>query len=122
MTLLSALLTLSALIYTFVVTHQTDHQSIDLAIAAQNPEPLAYPQDKWTPENWFVAVLALPLAHDSDRQTIRNHLRLMRGWRWNLIPLFILGVVVCVLAGLELFRGRRWIEQKREKYRSRESS
>jgi predicted exporter len=66
-----------------------------------------YPNDKWTPENWFDAVLKLPLAHDSDRRKIKQMLRLMRGWRWNLIPLFILGLVVAVLAVLELVRGRR---------------
>ncbi|KAL2432249.1 hypothetical protein ABEF95_004122 [Exophiala dermatitidis] len=106
MTILSALLTLSALIYTFIVTAQTDHQTINLSVAAANPEPAFYPLDKWTPENWFVAVLALPLAHHSDRRDIRNHLRLMRGWRWNLIPLFVLGVVVVALAGWEVVRGR----------------
>lgn len=118
MTVLSALLTLAALIYTFVLTAQTDDQSINLAVAAANPEPLMYPNDNWTPENWFTAVLALPLAHASDRRDIRNHLRLMRGWRWNLIPLFIIGAVVALLAIWELIRGRRWTEgESREKLR-----
>ncbi|KIW95303.1 uncharacterized protein Z519_03887 [Cladophialophora bantiana CBS 173.52] len=119
MTVLSALLTLAALIYTFVVTAQTDDQTINLTVAAANPEPLMYPLDKWTPENWFVAVLALPLAHASDRRDIRNHLRLMRGWRWNLIPLFILGVVVAVLAVWELVGGRKWRQgDSKEKLRN----
>ncbi|KIX02586.1 uncharacterized protein Z518_08527 [Rhinocladiella mackenziei CBS 650.93] len=123
MTILSAMLTLAALIYTFVLTAQTDDQSINLTVAAANPEPLMYPDDEWTPENWFVAVLALPLAHDSDRRDIRNHLRLMRGWRWNLIPLFIIGVAVAILAVWELIRGRRWTAgDSREKFRhSRQS-
>ncbi|KIW32064.1 uncharacterized protein PV07_03638 [Cladophialophora immunda] len=119
MTVLSALLTLSALIYTFVVTAQTDDQTINLTVAAANPEPKMYPLDNWTPENWFVAVLALPLAHASDRRDIRNNLRLMRGWRWNLIPLFILGVVVAVLAVWELVSGRRWRQgDSKEKLRN----
>lgn len=118
MTVLSAALTLAALIYTFVVTAQTNNQTIDLAVAAANPEPKMYPLDQWTPENWFIAVLALPLAHESDRHTIEQHLRLMRGWRWNLIPLFILGVLVALLAVWELVRGRRWTEgESREKIR-----
>ncbi|EXJ81130.1 hypothetical protein A1O3_07418 [Capronia epimyces CBS 606.96] len=118
MTVLSATLTLAALIYTFVVTAQTDDQTIDVAVAAANPEPLMYPDDKWTPENWFVAVLALPLAHTSDRRDIRNHLRLMRAWRWNLIPLFILGLTVAALALWRLVRDRRWTEgESREKFR-----
>ncbi|KIW67319.1 hypothetical protein PV04_06583 [Phialophora macrospora] len=118
MTVLSAMLTLAALIYTFVLTAQTDDQSINLTVAAANPEPLMYPLDKWTPENWFVAVLDLPLARDSDRSKINNNLRLMRGWRWNLIPLFILGVVVASLAVWELVGGRRWRQgDSKEKFR-----
>ncbi|EXJ90446.1 hypothetical protein A1O1_03548 [Capronia coronata CBS 617.96] len=112
LTILSAMLTLAALIYTFVLTAQTDNQTIDLAVAAANSDPLMYPDDKWTPENWFVAVLALPLAHDSDRRDIRNNLRLMRGWRWNLIPLFIFGVGIAGLAVWELFRGRKWMRTR----------
>ena len=108
MTVFSALLALAALIYTFVLTAQTDHQSINPTVAAANPEPLFYPLDKWTPENWFIAVLALPLAHDSDRRDIHHNLHLMRGWRWNLIPLFLLGVAVASLALWELLAGRRW--------------
>jgi hypothetical protein len=107
MTILSNLLTLGALIYTFVLTAQTDDQSIDLAVAAANPEPLMYPLDDWTPENWFVAVLDLPLAHASDRRKIRQQLRLMRGWRWNLIPLFILGFFTAGLAVWEWLKLRR---------------
>lgn len=123
MTFVSAGLTLSALVYTFVVTAQTDNQSIDLSVAAANPEPKMYPLDNWTPENWFIAVLALPLAHDSDRNTIRYHLDLMRGWRWNLIPLFILGVATSMVALWELIRGRRWMEgESREKLRGSRSS
>ncbi|KIX91922.1 uncharacterized protein Z520_12358 [Fonsecaea multimorphosa CBS 102226] len=119
MTVISALLTLSALIYTFVVTAQTDNQHINLAVAAANPEPKMYPLDNWTPENWFIAVLELPLAHASDRRDIRNNLRLMRGWRWNLIPLFILGVTVASLAVWELISGRRWRQgDSREKLRN----
>lgn len=118
MTVLSAMLTLAALIYTFVLTAQTDDQTIDLAVAAANAQPLMYPLDNWTPENWFIAVLELPLAHDSDRSKIRNNLRLMRGWRWNLIPLFILGLTVACLAVWELIGGRRWKEgDSREKFR-----
>ncbi|KEF59207.1 uncharacterized protein A1O9_04051 [Exophiala aquamarina CBS 119918] len=118
MTVLSAMLTLAALIYTFVLTAQTDDQTIDLAVAAANAQPLMYPLDNWTPENWFIAVLELPLAHDSDRNTIRKNLRLMRGWRWNLIPLFILGLTVASLAVWQLVGGRRWKEgDSREKLR-----
>jgi hypothetical protein len=118
MTWLSAGLTLAALIFTFIVTHQTDGQSINLTVAEANPEPAMYPLDNWTPENWLKAVLKLPLAHQSDRNTIRYHLDLMEGWRWNLIPLFVLGLVVALLALMELIRGRRWtVGESREKFR-----
>lgn len=118
MTVLSAMLTLAALIYTFILTAQTDEQTIDLAVAAANAQPLMYPLHKWTPENWFIAVLELPLAHESDRRKIRNALRLMRGWRWNLIPLLILGLTVAALAVWQLVSGRRWKEgDSREKFR-----
>ncbi len=118
MTWLSAALTLSALIYVNVVVAQTDNQSIDLSVAEAHPEPQMYPLDKWTPDNWFKALLALPLAHDSDRGTLKYHLRLISGWRWNLIPLFIIGAAVALLALWELIRARRWTTgESREKLR-----
>ncbi|KAK4938853.1 hypothetical protein LTR10_020759 [Elasticomyces elasticus] len=122
MTFVSAGLTLSALVYTFVVTAQTNNQLIDLSVAEANPDPKMYPLDQWTPENWFIAVLKLPLANDSDRNTIRYHLDLMRGWRWNLIPLFILGLAAAMTALWELINGRRWIQgESREKLRNKGS-
>ncbi|RMZ90895.1 hypothetical protein DV736_g1862, partial [Chaetothyriales sp. CBS 134916] len=108
MTILSNLLTLAALIYTFIVTHQTNNQTIDLAVAAKNPDPLMYPLHKWTPENWFIAILhQVPLIHHSDRVKITQELRVMRGWRWNLIPLFILGLLTAAAAVAEWLALRR---------------
>lgn len=109
-TVLSALLTAAALIYTFIVTYQTNDQSISLPIAAASVG-LAYPNLNWTPENWFDAVLALPLASESDRSNIRTHLLLMRGWRWNLIPLLVLGWLVAGLNVAEVVRGRRSVRR-----------
>jgi hypothetical protein len=101
-TILSMLLTLAALIYTFVLTYKYDNQTIDLALAAANPEPILYPADKWTPENWFVAILdQVPLTFDNERSRIKRELRLMRGWRWNLIPLFVLGLLAASAAVYE---------------------
>ncbi|KAK5214775.1 hypothetical protein LTR72_012102 [Exophiala xenobiotica] len=117
MTWLSATLTLSALIYVNVVVAQTDNQSIELSVAEAHPDPQRYPLDKWTPDNWFKALLALPLAHDGDRGTLRYHLRLISG-RWNLIPLFVVGAAVALLATSELVRERRWTTgESREKLR-----
>jgi hypothetical protein len=106
MTILSNLLTLAALIYTFVLTAQTNDQHIVLPVAQRFPEPQMYPLQDWTPENWFIAVLELDLALASDRRKINQQLRLMRGWKWNLIPLFILGLVVAGLAAREWLSSR----------------
>lgn len=105
--LLSFLLTMAALIYTFVETSNTSGQVIDLAVAEANPAPTHYPAGRWTPENWYAAVLDLPLLREEDRDKIGHNLNLMRGWRWNLVPLFILGFVLLALVALELWRQRR---------------
>lgn len=114
----SMLLTLAALIYTFVLTNNHDGQTIDIAVAASldnrpYPDYVAYPLEQWTPENWLAAVLRLPLAHSSDADTIREHLRVMQGWRWNLIPMFIIGLAVCLIALAEAWWTRRDTTSKR---------
>lgn len=105
--MLSWLLTLSALIYTFVETNRSGGRSIDLAVAVQNPAPAKYPNGSWTPENWYAAVLELPLVNPADRRVIAGNVRYMEAWRWNLVPLFILGFVLVVLVVLELLRLRK---------------
>lgn len=112
MTIFSMLLTLAALIYTFIITsnHTGQHIDVDLAASLDNkpyPNMVPYPRDEWTPKNWFVAVLELPLASGKDRDDIESHLKVMRGWRWNLIPMFILGLVVSSLALAEAFIRRK---------------
>lgn len=112
LTILSAMLAVAALIYTFIVTYEHMHQSIDLALAASldnHPYPnyVAYPEQTWTPENWFTAVLELPLAYGHDRSDINLHLTLMKGWRWNLIPLCVLGIVVAALAVVDKMKTSR---------------
>lgn len=114
-TLLSALLTLAALIYTFIVTNAHEGQTVDMATAIpldNRPYPnyVAYPDDDWTPENWFAAVLELPLRDPSQRKDISRHLTIMRAWKWNLIPLFILGLWLCAVAF-----GEAWIERRNRK-------
>ncbi|KAK4236159.1 hypothetical protein C8A03DRAFT_17162 [Achaetomium macrosporum] len=112
--LLSWLLTLVALIYTFVETSKTGNQFIDLAVAEANPAPVKYPDNRWTPENWYSAVLDLPLVRDNNRRIISGNLTIMRAWRWNLIPLFILGFVLLALVALEVLRVRRKDTQRIE--------
>ncbi|KAK4162282.1 hypothetical protein QBC43DRAFT_215770 [Cladorrhinum sp. PSN259] len=104
---LSCLLSLAALVYTFVETSITDNQSINLAVAQANQAPTRYPLDRWTPENWYMAVLDLSLVDPRDRSGITTNLRLMRGWRWNTIPLFVLGLVLAILVIVEVVRGRK---------------
>lgn len=117
MTILSMLLALAALIYTFVLTDEHNDQIIDLALAAAHPFPQNYPADDWTPENWYSAILSqLPLALHSDRRKIRQQLRLMRGWRWNLIPLFVLGLITACAAVYE------WLSLRREGTRDERTS
>ncbi|KAK5941470.1 hypothetical protein PMZ80_006749 [Knufia obscura] len=112
MTVLSALLTLSALIFTFIITSNHAGQTIDQSVASQldnHPYPnyVAYPLDSWTPENWFNAVLNLDLVHDSDRSAIDLRVHIMRGWRYNLIPMFIIGLAVAALAFWDAFNRRK---------------
>ena len=114
-TVLSFLLTLSALIYTFVVTHQTDssHSRINLSTAAATSKLTVaghvapYPDDTWTPENWYKAMLKLAFVDEGQKGDIRTHVRLMEGWRWNLIPLLLLGFAVMVIAIMGYMEKRR---------------
>ncbi|EME47702.1 hypothetical protein DOTSEDRAFT_123023, partial [Dothistroma septosporum NZE10] len=111
MTVPSTLLALAALIYTFVLTKNHDGQKIDVAVAASldnrpYPDYVAYPLEQWTPENWLAAVLQLPLARSDDADTIHRRLRVIRGWRWNLIPMFIIGLAVCLIAVAEAWKTR----------------
>lgn len=89
------------------MTAQTANQSIDLPVALANAVPARYPLNEWTPENWYLAVLELPLVNEDDRHLITHKLKLMRGWRWNLIPMFILGFVLVGLVIVEVLKGRK---------------
>jgi hypothetical protein len=94
MLLLSTLLTLSALIYVFVVTNQTDNQTI------------------------LEAILKLPLAKDSLKGGFRTHVHLMEAWRWFLIPMFIVNLgtlAVGVWAVLTQRREERYAYRNDEK-------
>jgi hypothetical protein len=104
---LSLLLVLTALIYTFVVTNQHDDQDIVPGFAAQLEPGQKYPLESWTPQNWFAAMLDLNLTSDSERSDIESHLRIMRGWQYNLIPFFIIHLVETVLALWDGMQRRR---------------
>nr|OQO17586.1 hypothetical protein B0A51_14937 [Rachicladosporium sp. CCFEE 5018] len=115
---LSALLSIAALVYTYLLTYQHWGQTINIVDASllnnqPYPNQVAYPNQAWTPENWFKAVLKLPLAEKSDRKNIWNHLYIMRAWRWNLIPLVVFGVIFAVVALLDAREKRRFMGSRR---------
>jgi hypothetical protein len=90
-------------------------QTIDIALAASldsrpYPNYVAYPKDDWTPETWFEAVLELTLVERSLRSDIEHHLTIMRAWKWNLIPLFLLGLAFSGVAILDA-----WMEMRNNK-------
>ncbi|KAJ4397918.1 hypothetical protein N0V85_006422 [Neurospora sp. IMI 360204] len=105
-TILSWLLTLTALIYTFVLTNMHSDQSIDIGLASRTT-PSPYPRDSWTPENWYTEVNKLHFADSADHDILNRKLRSIRGWRYNLIPFMILGFVLMLLVILELLSFRR---------------
>lgn len=118
LTVLSALLTLAALLFTWILTNKHKGHMIELDVASQlnnrpYPNYVAYPLMKWTPETWFDAVLDLDLVHHSDRTDISSMLDIMKGWRINLIPMFIIGVAVVALAFLDAFARRKAARSER---------
>lgn len=109
-TFASTILTLVALTWTFVVTSRHEDQTIDVASRAAAVVTNAIVVERehaWTPENWMAALLSLPLYSTSDRRDIASHFYIARGWRWNLIPLFLLGIVVCATAVTEAIEERK---------------
>ncbi|KAL4732712.1 hypothetical protein ACLX1H_001731 [Fusarium chlamydosporum] len=103
---LSLLLVLAALIYTFVVTNQND-QNIVPGFAAQLKEGEKYPVDSWTPQTWFSGLLDLDLASSDERSDIEHHLRVIWGWQYNLIPFFIIHLAETGLALWDAMQRRK---------------
>ncbi|UKZ79175.1 hypothetical protein TrVFT333_006925 [Trichoderma virens FT-333] len=103
---LGLMLTIGSLGYVFSVTNAHRGQTIDINVASTTGNH-KYALDSWTPQNWFPAMLKLDLADDSQRNDIVKHLRIMRGWQYNLIPLFLIQLTTTVLAGLEFLERRK---------------
>jgi hypothetical protein len=97
--------------YTFAATNQTKGQSIDKAVAVQF-QGENYPLQNWTPENWTKAVLALPLTSDKDASYLHGWLHVIEGWKWNLIVMFLLGLLVASLSVRRYLRESRLSVQK----------
>ncbi|KAK5166044.1 uncharacterized protein LTR77_008305 [Saxophila tyrrhenica] len=112
MTAITAVFTVAAFVYVFVETYRHTGQSIDVQFASQlgntaKPPHVPYPRDAWTPQNWYPAVLDLDLATSGDRSDIVTHLKIMKGWQWNLIPMMILNIVVAALAFMDRMRHKQ---------------
>jgi len=101
------MLTIGALGYVFAVTNAHNGQTIDVAVAKTLRNQAKYPLDTWTPQNWFTAVLKLDLADASVRSDISHHLRIMRGWQYNLIPMFIIQLFATILIVLDFMIRRK---------------
>lgn len=103
------LLTLAALAYVFAVTNGHDGQAIDLAAVPGTGTGSGdkYPLLDWTPQGWFAALAGLDLVSGSDRDGIETHLRLARGWQYNLIPFFLVQLAQTMLALLDARRRRK---------------
>ena len=100
----------AALAYVFWLTRSTSGQAIDKALAASlngAGPAAAYPLDQWTPENWFKAMLDLPLSDPTDISYVRGWLRVIEGWKWNLIPMMLVSCVVAVVSWGSVREDRR---------------
>jgi len=118
--ILEFLLAMAALIFSFVYDNMTAGNTISLALASQEIGQ-HYTKDNWAPGTWFGAVLALPLASQSDRDFITSHIHVMKASKWMLVPIYIVAFAVMV-AGILGFRqnrrarmmsDERWLESSR---------
>jgi len=103
--ILEFLLAMAALIFSFVYDNMTDNNTISLARASQEIGQ-HYTEHNWAPATWFTAVLALPLASQSDRDVITSHIDVMKASKWMLVPIYIVAFAVMV-AGILGFRQNR---------------
>ena len=112
---------MAALIYSFVYDNITASNTISLATASQEVGQ-HYTEDNWAPATWFSAVLALPLASQSDRNVVQDHIHIMKASKWMLVPIFIDAFVVMVAGFYGLVQNRRarresderWFQNSRE--------
>jgi len=104
--ILEFLLAMAALIYSFVYDHITASNTISLVRASQEVGQ-HYTEHNWAPGTWFTAVLALPLASQSDRNVITNHIHVMKASKWMLVPIYIVAFVVMVGGILGFLQNRR---------------
>jgi hypothetical protein len=119
--ILEFLLAMAALIFSFVYDNMTKGNTISLDHASQEVGQ-HYTEDNWAPGTWFTAVLALPLASQSDRDYITKHIHVMKASKWMLVPILIVSFCVMVAGVFGLMENRRarrvgderWLENSRE--------
>jgi len=97
---------MAALIYSFVYDDITAGNTISLARASQEIGQ-HYAEHNWAPATWFSAVLALPLASQSDRDVITSHIHVMKASKWMLVPIYIIAFAVMVAGVLGFLQNRR---------------
>lgn len=103
---LEFLLAMAALVYSFVYDNMTKGNTIDIVRASQEVGQ-HYAEDNWAPGTWFTAVLALPLASQSDRDYITQHIHVMKASKWMLVPIFIFAFFVMVAGVFGLMQNRK---------------
>lgn len=84
----------------------TSGQSIDLSDPSLK-SPIRYPFHQWTPGTWYSAVLQLRFVNEGDKSDIRMHVSLMNGWKWNLVVMFLLELITCVLVVVKFMKVRK---------------
>jgi len=110
MSIFFALYTLAVGIAVNVLVDMHDGQTIDTAVASTLGPDVNYPLDSWPLPNFYTAVLDLMLMKDTPEerataQAIFAHRNTMLSWRWNIVPLIVIQVAVCILAW---FERREW--------------
>ncbi|KAK4889994.1 hypothetical protein LTR49_028757, partial [Elasticomyces elasticus] len=107
--IIASLMTLIALTATFTLHGALTQQSIQIADIPRERTDMKtslYPQGIWTPEHWLTAVSQLSrLTGEPYLHASHAYLRLIRGYRWNLIPLLSLNGAMCICA----IYGRKYV-------------
>ncbi len=105
MNIFFTLYTLAVVIAVNAIIDMHDGQTIDTAVVSTLGPEVNYPLDSWPLPNFYTAVLDLQLVKGTSSemataQTIRAHRNTMLSWRWNLVPLIVIQMAVCILAWL----------------------
>lgn len=110
----SIILNLATLIYTFGITNKYARNTIDTAsLPGFNSPYVKYNSGLWDFSTWFGSLLDQRLV--VDRDDIYRDFQYIRGWMFNLIPLFIFGLVVLIFTLVDGFLARKTARYVRQK-------